>query len=196
MIATARQGEFRRALATNTTPTRKNVEEEFINKARKRCFSSESSHGEVLKLGRKDDGTSYSSSSADGEIYQSEREKMVQRYKGVETASKMQLNKLARVRVRREFAKWSADTGSSGVQIAILTARIAYLTEHLKAHKKDLHSKRGLTLMLEKRKKLLKYLRRTDAASYADVIVRLGLKDRSFSEEPLGARWPMRRKRS
>ena len=109
-----------------------------------------------------------------------------------ETASKAEINKIELARVRKEFAQWSADSGSSGVQIAALTAKIAYMTEHLKLHKKDKHGRLGLSQMLERRKKLLKYLRRTNATTYETVITKLGLKDRSFVEEPLGAKWPTR----
>ena len=68
------------------------------------------------------------------------------------------------------------DTGSSGVQIAILTREIARLTEHLKGHRKDNHSRRGLLGMVGKRKKLLDYLKETNVRRYNSVIKKLGLK--------------------
>lgn len=133
--------------------------------------------------------------STDGEVLSldpSSYREMVRKFKGVETASKAEINKIELARVRREHARWSADTGSSDVQIAALTAKIAYMTEHLKVHKKDKHSRLGLSQMLERRKKLLKYLRRTKPLKYEKVITALGLKDRTFVEEPLGAKWPTR----
>lgn len=149
--------------------------------------SFSSTDGEVLNLGRRGEDAQ-SSASSDS----SSTREMVRKFKGVETASKAEINKIELDRVRKEFATWSADSGSSGVQIAALTAKIAYMTEHLKVHKKDKHSRLGLSQMLERRKKLLKYLRRRNATTYLDVITRLGLKDRSFVEEPLGAKWPTR----
>merc|ERR1712216_1010107 len=68
-------------------------------------------------------------------------------------------------------------------QIAALTERIRYMAAHLSTHHKDNASRRGLIAMLERRKKLLKYLRRRDGDSYGEVIYRLGLKDRSFVED-------------
>jgi hypothetical protein len=85
--------------------------------------------------------------STDGEVLSldpSSYREMVRKFKGVETASKAEINKIELARVRREHARWSADTGSSDVQIAALTAKIAYMTEHLKVHKKDKHSRLGL----------------------------------------------------
>ena len=68
------------------------------------------------------------------------------------------------------------DTGSSEVQISILTKRITSLTEHFKTHKKDHHSRRGLLRMVSKRRKLLDYLRRRDEAKYKSVIAALGIR--------------------
>ncbi|MGD9850802.1 MAG: 30S ribosomal protein S15 [Nitrospirales bacterium] len=68
------------------------------------------------------------------------------------------------------------DTGSSEVQIALLTKRIAGLTEHFKANKKDNHSRRGLLQMVSRRRKLLDYLRRGDEAKYQSVIAALGIR--------------------
>jgi small subunit ribosomal protein S15 len=69
-----------------------------------------------------------------------------------------------------KFAKHDKDVGSPEVQIALLTKRISELTEHLKIHKKDNHSRRGLLQMVGKRKRLLKYLRNSDIKSYQQVI--------------------------
>lgn len=68
------------------------------------------------------------------------------------------------------------DTGSPEVQIAILTERIALLTEHLKVHKKDNHSRRGLFLMIGKRRSLLDYLAKTDIERYRACIAKLGIR--------------------
>ena len=68
------------------------------------------------------------------------------------------------------------DTGSAQVQIALLTARITYLTEHFKSHKKDLHSRRGLLKLVNQRRKLQKYLKGKDSESYQTLIERLGLR--------------------
>ena len=68
------------------------------------------------------------------------------------------------------------DTGSSEVQIALLSKRIAHLTEHLKTHRKDFHSRRGLLMMTAKRRKLLDYLKRKNLKSYQDIVEKLSLR--------------------
>ena len=68
------------------------------------------------------------------------------------------------------------DTGSARVQIAVLTERINYLTEHFREHKKDHHSRRGLLKMVGKRRRLLNYLRRTDVETYRTLVQELGLR--------------------
>lgn len=75
-----------------------------------------------------------------------------------------------------EFKQHDADTGSTEVQVAILTSRIRELTEHMKIHKKDFHSRRGLLIMVGKRRKLLQYLKSRDFARYQNLIQRLGLR--------------------
>lgn len=75
-----------------------------------------------------------------------------------------------------EYKTHEADTGSTEVQVAILTARIRELTEHMKIHKKDFHSRRGLLIMVGKRRKLLQYLKDRDFARYQTLITRLGLR--------------------
>jgi len=75
-----------------------------------------------------------------------------------------------------EFRIHAADTGSPEVQVAILTYRINQLTEHLKVHGKDHHSRRGLLKMVGKRRKLLNYLREKNFGRYRDLIQRLGLR--------------------
>ena len=76
----------------------------------------------------------------------------------------------------KEFALHDQDTGSPEVQVAILTERINELTEHLRRHKKDHHSRRGLLKMVGKRRRLLQYLKSRDAERYQAVITRLGLR--------------------
>jgi len=75
-----------------------------------------------------------------------------------------------------EYATVSGDTGSPDVQVAILTERIVNLTEHFKTHKKDNHSRRGLLKMVNQRRRLLDYVKASDAAGYATLIERLGLR--------------------
>jgi len=75
-----------------------------------------------------------------------------------------------------EYATTEGDTGSPEVQIALLSHRIAHLTEHLKQHKHDHHSRRGLLLLVGRRRRLLNYLQRSDIARYRSLIERLGLR--------------------
>ena len=75
-----------------------------------------------------------------------------------------------------EFAQKEGDTGSCEVQIALLTARIKHLTEHLRYNRKDFHSRRGLIGMTSRRRKLLDYLKRTDFNRYTSIIQRLSLR--------------------
>ena len=75
-----------------------------------------------------------------------------------------------------DYARGANDTGSPEVQIALISERIAYLTEHLKIHAKDFHSRRGLLMLVGRRRRLLDYLKRTDNDRYTTVIGRLGLR--------------------
>jgi small subunit ribosomal protein S15 len=75
-----------------------------------------------------------------------------------------------------EYAAVANDTGSPEVQVAILSERIRNLTEHLKDHKKDFHSRRGLLIMVGQRRRLLDYLKRKNTARYESLIQRLGLR--------------------
>ena len=76
----------------------------------------------------------------------------------------------------KEFAAHEGDTGSPEVQIALLTKRINDLTEHLKTHKKDFHSRRGLLIMVGRRRSLLNYLTKTDINRYRSIVEKLGLR--------------------
>ena len=82
----------------------------------------------------------------------------------------------AKLAVIKEYATHEGDTGSPEVQVAILTSRIQYLTEHLKEHKKDHHSRRGLLKLVGQRRNMLDYLRRKDIERYRALIERLGLR--------------------
>jgi small subunit ribosomal protein S15 len=75
-----------------------------------------------------------------------------------------------------EHRRHETDTGSTEVQVALLTERITHLTEHLKAHKKDHHSRRGLLMLVGQRRRLLSYLRNNDVERYRALIARLGLR--------------------
>jgi small subunit ribosomal protein S15 len=76
----------------------------------------------------------------------------------------------------KTHARGADDTGSPEVQVAILTERITNLTEHFKTHAKDNHSRRGLLMLVNKRRSLLDYLKREDSARYTDLITKLGLR--------------------
>ena len=82
----------------------------------------------------------------------------------------------AKLAVIKEYATHEGDTGSPEVQVVILTSRIQYLTEHLKEHKKDHHSRRGLLKLVGQRRNMLDYLRRKDIERYRSLIERLGLR--------------------
>nr|WP_211922182.1 30S ribosomal protein S15 [Desulfolutivibrio sulfodismutans] len=75
-----------------------------------------------------------------------------------------------------EYKKHEGDTGSPEVQVALLTTRINYLTDHFKVHAKDFHSRTGLLKLVGQRRKLLKYLKSKDIQRYRDLIARLGLR--------------------
>lgn len=75
-----------------------------------------------------------------------------------------------------EYGSHASDTGSPEVQVALLTERINHLTEHLKVHAKDHHGRRGLLMMVGRRRRLLDYLRNQDVERYRSVIARLGLR--------------------
>jgi small subunit ribosomal protein S15 len=88
----------------------------------------------------------------------------------------MSLQVAQKAQVVRQYQRAGNDTGSPEVQIALLTERINGLTDHFKSHVKDFHSRRGLLKMVSQRRKLLDYLRRTDADKYRSLLERLGLR--------------------
>lgn len=81
-----------------------------------------------------------------------------------------------KAQVIEEYKQHEGDTGSPEVQVALLTTRIKYLTEHFKTHKKDFHSRTGLLKLVGQRRKLLNYLKNKDVQRYRDLIARLGLR--------------------
>ena len=88
----------------------------------------------------------------------------------------MPLDKATKQAIMTEYATHEGDTGSPEVQIAMLTQRIKDLTEHLKEHKHDHHSRRGLLLLVGQRRRLLRYLESVDVERYRSLIKRLGLR--------------------
>ncbi|MHB8512967.1 MAG: 30S ribosomal protein S15 [Actinomycetota bacterium] len=88
----------------------------------------------------------------------------------------MALQPAAKAPIITDFRTHDRDTGSSEVQVALLTRRINDLTEHLKSFRKDHHSRRGLLMLVGKRRRLLEYIRRNDVAKYRALIERLGIR--------------------
>jgi small subunit ribosomal protein S15 len=86
------------------------------------------------------------------------------------------LAKETKVQILNDFRSHETDTGSSQIQVALLSKRINELTEHFKTHKKDNHSRRGLLKMVSQRRSLLDYMKRTDIERYHEVVTRLGLR--------------------
>jgi len=88
----------------------------------------------------------------------------------------MPLSKEAKQEIAAKYGRGPGDTGSADVQVAVLTASINHLTEHLKIHKKDHHSRRGLLIQVGQRRRLLGYLQREDLERYRKLISELGLR--------------------
>jgi small subunit ribosomal protein S15 len=89
----------------------------------------------------------------------------------------MSLNSAEKAAIVEQYKRADKDTGSPEVQVSLITGKIQYLTEHFKLHKKDFHSRRGLQSLVNKRRKLLKYLKSNDSARYQTLIQSLGLRD-------------------
>jgi len=89
----------------------------------------------------------------------------------------MSLTSAQKAEIVNEYKRADKDTGSPEVQVSLITGRIKYLTEHFKEHKKDFHSRRGLQSLVNKRRKLLKYLKSNDKSRYQTLIQSLGLRD-------------------
>ena len=92
-------------------------------------------------------------------------------------ANKDSISKERTAELIKEFGKGEADSGSAEVQVAILSERINELTEHLKVHKKDNHTRRGLMMLIGKRRGLLKYIKARDIDNYRSLIKKLGIRD-------------------
>lgn len=88
----------------------------------------------------------------------------------------MPLSKDTKANIIAEYKRGDVDTGSTEVQVALLTQRIRDLTEHLKVHKKDHHTRRGLLKLVGQRRRLLNYLKKTDIERYRSVIAQLGIR--------------------
>ena len=89
----------------------------------------------------------------------------------------MTISKERKQELIKEFGKDEMDSGSAEVQVAILTDRIRELTEHLKIHKKDHHTRRGLLMLVGKRRRLLVYIKKNDVVKYRELIARLSIRD-------------------
>lgn len=92
-------------------------------------------------------------------------------------ADKLSISKERTAELIKEFGKSEKDSGSAEVQVAILSERIRNLTEHLKVHKKDNHTRRGLMMLIGKRRGLLKYIKSNDIEEYRTLIKKLGIRD-------------------
>lgn len=112
----------------------------------------------------------------DGEEEESAALTQLKAVLSLQNASQHELNKAQIAKAIETFQRFPGDTGSSEVQIAVLTQKILHSTFHAQQHKKDHHSRRGLIAMVEKRRKLLKYLRREDLQKFRAVVAALGLR--------------------
>lgn len=89
----------------------------------------------------------------------------------------MTISKERKQEIIKEYGKDANDSGSAEVQVAILTERIRELTEHLKIHKKDHHTRRGLLMLVGKRRRLLTYIKKNDVVKYRELIAKLEIRD-------------------
>ena len=89
----------------------------------------------------------------------------------------MTVSKERKAELTKEFGKNEKDTGNSKVQVAILTERIRELTEHMKTHPKDYHTRRGLLQLVGRRRRLLSYIKKNDVVEYRELIAKLGIRD-------------------
>lgn len=119
---------------------------------------------------------------------------LVARFMAVDNMSAAQRQKLALQEVQRQYQRFDGDTGSSEVQVARLTQRIRSLADHMKVHRKDFHTRRGLEAVLARRRKLLTYLRSHNFDTYATLLTRLGLKDNYEKQDRLTLRLMLKAK--
>ncbi|WP_368285600.1 30S ribosomal protein S15 [Enorma massiliensis] len=89
----------------------------------------------------------------------------------------MTISKERKAELTAEFGKNAQDTGNSKVQVAIATERIRELTEHMKSHPKDFHTRRGLLMIVGRRRRLLSYIKKNDIVEYRELIAKLGIRD-------------------
>ena len=89
----------------------------------------------------------------------------------------MTVSKERKAELTAQFGNNATDTGSPEVQVAILTARIKELTEHMKSHQKDFHTRRGLLMLVGRRRRLLSYIKKNDIVEYRELIKALGIRD-------------------
>ena len=89
----------------------------------------------------------------------------------------MTISKERKAELIKTYGKNEHDSGSAAVQVAILTDRIKELTEHMKSHKKDFHTRRGLLMLVGKRRRLLSYIKKNDINEYRELIAKLGIRD-------------------
>ena len=99
-------------------------------------------------------------------------------------ASKLSISKERTAELIKEFGKNDQDSGSAEVQVAILSERIRNLTEHLKTHKKDNHTRRGLMMLIGKRRGMLKYIKERNIEEYRELIKKLGIRDNIYGAPP------------
>jgi small subunit ribosomal protein S15 len=95
---------------------------------------------------------------------------------GATSGGKVSVTKEKKAGIVEEFARKAGDTGSVEVQVAVLSTRIQNLTEHLRGHKKDVSTRRGLLGLVSRRSRLMRYLKRTDIGRYTELVQRLGLR--------------------
>lgn len=103
--------------------------------------------------------------------------------------SRKESNKVVLQETLERFQRFPGDTGSSEVQVGLLSQKIQHMSLHSRQHRKDHSSRRGLLRALNQRRKLLQYLRRTDFDSYVSLITKLGLKDNYYPMDRLSARY-------
>ena len=89
----------------------------------------------------------------------------------------MTISKERKAELIKTFGKDEKDSGSARVQVALLTERIRELTEHMKSHKKDFHTRRGLLMLVGQRRRLLSYIKKNDINEYRELIAQLGIRD-------------------
>ncbi|CAM6083078.1 unnamed protein product [Calypogeia fissa] len=111
------------------------------------------------------------------------KNELLRKYFHWENLASPEKHKVTLTKVRKDFQIHKTDCGSSQVQIALLTTKIKYMTKHMETNRKDYHSRKGLEAMVQRRRKILKYLRRKDWDAYCEVITKLGLRDNVMDQQ-------------